>query len=112
MNQSPYPYSFAVFIARRSGGRSSRDAVIARNGRERFGQDLLALAEDPRLSATDEYAFGQQALRRCLHLRSEMRRIADVAPVACALTGRTVVETAPVGAFAVLYRGEAGSVAA
>jgi hypothetical protein len=111
MSQNLYPYSFAVFIARRSGGRRSRDAVIPWKGRERVGQDLLALAEDPGLSASDEYVFGQQALRRCLHLISEMRRIADVAPVACAITGRAVVETALVGAFVVLYGSEAGSVA-
>lgn len=102
------PYSFAVFIARRSGARRPRDPAVAPKDLDRFRRDLLALADDPRLAANEEHAFAQQALRRCIHLVSEMTQIARVAPVACALTGRAVVETALVGCFVVLYGDEAG----
>src|SRR6266851_5043650 len=105
------PYSFSVFIARRSGLRSRRDPQIGRREKELFHSDLMELAQTRRVCGDAELEVAQLALRRSLHLVSEMARITDVAPEAAAMAGRSVVEQALVGSYLALYRAPGGGVA-
>jgi len=99
------PYSFSVFIARRSGSRGSRTASFTRKEKAGFTSDMVRLAETKQVTGDHDLEGAQFALRRCLHLVSEMARIADIAPEAAAMVGRSVVECALIGSYLALHKG-------
>jgi hypothetical protein len=111
MNYRQGPYSFSVFIARRSGARAPRERGVSRKEKALFTSDMAQLAETKEVIGDPELEGAQLALRRCLHLSSEMARIVDVAPDAAAITGRSVVEHALIGSYLALYRAAGGGAA-
>jgi len=70
---------------------------------------MLRLAETQQVNGNDDLEGAQLALRRCLYLTSEAARIADIAPEAAAMVGRSVVEHALIGSYLALYRGGAAA---
>jgi hypothetical protein len=105
------PYSFFVFIARRSGSRPQYLSTLGHREVTQFWSGVRQLAATTRVEGDEELEVAQLALRRCLYLVSEMTRVTEVAPEAAAMAGRSVVESALVGSYLALHRATGASAA-
>lgn len=105
------PYSFSVFIARRSGSRFPRDPPLGRTEKIKLPSNLWSLATTDKVAGDPELQTAQYALRACRHLTSEMLRAERTAPEVIAIAGRSVVEHALVGSYLAMYRESPGGTA-